>query len=117
MERDGCVDKGRLVTGLVLVTVGAVFLLDRLWLIDAREAFRLWPLWLIGFGVLRVLLPARGRGRLAGFWPILIGGVFLLDITDVTSVQDSWPIFIVGAGLLMVLRAAGADRRPAEPRS
>lgn len=117
MERDGGVDKGRLVTGLVLVALGAVFLLDRLWLIDARAAFRLWPLWLIGFGVLRVLLPPRGRGRLAGFWPILVGGVFLLDILDVMAIQDSWPLFIAGAGLVMVLRAAGADRRPAEPRS
>jgi hypothetical protein len=111
------VDTGKLVAGLVLLTVGGIFLADRLYWIDARELFRLWPVWLIGFGVLRVLFPSRGRGRLGGFWPILIGGVFLLDTMRVLDLRDSWPLFIVGAGLFMVLRSASAGRRAVEPRS
>lgn len=117
MEPDGGVDAGKLVTGLVLLTIGGIFLADRFFWVDARELFRLWPLWLIGFGVLRVLFPCRGRGRLGGFWPILIGGVFLLDTLRILELHDSWPLFIVGAGLLMVLRSASAGRRATEPRS
>jgi hypothetical protein len=101
------IDAPKLVTGVLLVTLGAVFLLDRFYLVNAREVLRLWPLWLIAFGVLRVLFPTRGRGRLAGFWPILIGGIFLLDTLNIMELDESWPLFIVGAGLLMVLRAFG----------
>ena len=98
-------DAAKLVTGLLLVTFGLVFLLDRLYWLEAREMLRLWPLWLIAFGVIRVMFPSHHRGRLAGFWPILIGGIFLLDTLDVMALHDSWPLFIVGGGLIMVLRA------------
>lgn len=108
-------DTPKLVSGLLLVTMGTIFLLDRLYWFDASEAFRLWPLWLMAFGVLRVAFPGRSRTRLAGFWPILIGSIFLLDTFDVMSIRESWPLFIVGGGLLMVLRALGfgvCDRHP-----
>lgn len=107
-------DAPKLVMGVLLLTFGLAFLFDRLYWFDAGELFRLWPLWLIAFGVMRVAFPRRGRGRLAGFWPILIGGIFLLDTLDVMGLDDSWPLFIVGAGLLMVARAFGVGAcRPA----
>lgn len=100
-------DTSKLVTGLLLLTFGMLFLVDRFYWFDASQVFRLWPLWLIAFGVLRIAFPCRGRGRLAGFWPVLIGSIFLLDTLDVLHIGESWPLFIVGAGLLMVLRAVG----------
>ena len=103
-------DMPKLVMGLFLVGFGLVFLFDRLFWIDAHDLFRLWPLWLIAFGVVRVAFPARRHGRLAGFWPILIGVIFLLDVLEVMSIHDSWPLFIVGGGLLMMLRAMGFGR-------
>ena len=117
MEPESGVDAGKLVTGLVLLTIGGIFLADRFFWLDSRELFLLCPLWGNGFGVLRVLFQCRGRGRLGGFWPILIGGVFLLDTMRVMDLHDSWPLFIVGAGMLLVLRSASAGRRATEPRS
>lgn len=100
-------DASKLVVGLLLVSFGLAFLFDRLYWFDAFGLVRLWPLWLILFGVVRILFPTRGRGRLAGFWPLLIGGIFLLDTQDLLPLHDSWPLFIVGAGLLLMLRATG----------
>lgn len=105
-------DVPKLVIGLFLVTLGLAFLFDRLYWWDTHEFFRFWPMWLIAFGLLRVAYPRPGRGRLAGFWPILIGSVFLLDTMDVLSIRESWPLFIVGGGLLMILRASGIGCRP-----
>ncbi len=107
-------DKSKLAMGLFLVAFGMVFLFDRLFWINVHEVFRLWPIWLIGFGAIRIAFPARGRSRLSGFWPILIGTIFLFDTLDVMSIHDSWPLFIVGGGLLMVLRATGVGRCCAE---
>jgi hypothetical protein len=112
------VDGGKLAMGVMLVAFGLVFLLDRLFWVDASEAFRLWPLLLIAYGVVRIAFPSqrgcRRGSRLAGFWPLLIGGIFLADELDVLMLHDSWPLFIVGAGILMVLRSTGAGKR-AEP--
>jgi hypothetical protein len=103
-------DMPKLTMGLFLVAIGLTFLFDRLYWWNTHEVFRLWPLWLIGFGVLRVAYPRQGRSRVAGFWPILIGSIFLLDTLDVMPIGDSWPLFIVGGGILMMLRATGVGR-------
>jgi Domain of unknown function (DUF5668) len=114
------VDAGKLAVGVMLLAFGLLFLFDRLFWIDAGEVFRLWPLWLMAFGVIRILFPASrhcGRGsRLGGFWPLLIGSIFLLDTLNVLALHDSWPLFIAGAGLLMVLRAMGGGRGRAQAR-
>ena len=105
------IDTGKLVVGILLVTFGLLFLFDRLFWLDLGDVFRLWPLWLIVFGVARVVFPGGRHGRpasrLAGFWPIVVGGIFLLDTLDVMDLGDSWPLFIVSGGVLMVLRAIG----------
>jgi hypothetical protein len=121
-ERDRRIDVSKLLMGLFLVALGVTFLFERLYWWDAHELFRLWPLWLIGFGLLRVAYPRRRHGRLSGFWPILIGGIFLLDTLDLMHLHNSWPLFIVGGGLLMMLRAAGVggcarNGEPARGRS
>lgn len=106
------IDTGKLIAGLLLVTFGLLFLFDRLFWFDFRDVFRLWPLWLMAFGAAKVVFPGVGRhgrraSRLGGFWPLLIGLIFLMDTLDLMELRDSWPLFIVGIGLLMVLRAAG----------
>jgi hypothetical protein len=108
------VDGGKLAMGVLLVAFGFVFLADRYFWVDAHEAFRLWPLLLIAYGAVKVAFPGGGRcgrgSRLSGFWPLLIGGIFLADMLDVMTLHDSWPLFIVGIGVVMVLRAMGAGR-------
>lgn len=108
------VDSGKLAMGVLFVAFGAIFLLDRFFWIDPRETFRLWPLLLIAYGLVKIIFPGQGRcgrgSRLGGFWPLLIGGVFLADMLDVMALHESWPLFIVGIGIVMVLRAVGVDR-------
>lgn len=116
------IDIGKLLVGLLLVTLGVLFLFDRLFWMDLGEGLRLWPLWLMAFGAIRILFPAMGRHgrratRLAGFWPLLIGGIFLMDTLRVMDLHQSWPLFIVGIGVLMVLRSMGGDGCRREARS
>jgi hypothetical protein len=121
MKEGRGVDTGKLFVGILLVTFGLLFLFDRMFWLDLGDVLRLWPLWLIAFGIARVAFPGRGRhgrpaSRLAGFWPIVIGAIFLMDTLDVMHLGESWPLFIVSVGVLMVLRAMGVGECRTEAR-
>ena len=48
---------GRLFSGVLVVAIGVIFLLNNLDIIEARDIFRLWfwPILLIAFGVIQLL--------------------------------------------------------------
>ena len=94
---------GRVVAGLILVVIGAAFLL--------RNTGFILPHWLFSWPVILILV-----GIYSGFkhnfrnntWIILIviGSFFLTDkfIPELKLAQTFWPVVIIGAGVLMILR-------------
>lgn len=97
--------KGQLMGGLVLLTLGALFLLDRLYLLDVHTS---WPLLLVTVGLGLFLHNPR---TLAGW---IIGGIgiiffvvnFVIDFfpgfeawTDLV-----WPIILIIIGALLLYR-------------
>lgn len=104
-------------TGLLLITIGAIFFLDRQGYGGMRS---LWPLILIVMGLTTMLFPRdrsvrpgvivvgrRGRRdcrqhRFSGIWLIVVGVIFLLHVNGILSIHQSWPLFIVAAGLGIV---------------
>jgi predicted membrane protein len=93
----------QLVLGLIIVTVGVLFTLDNLELLDARDYLRYWPVLLILFGISKMLY-ARGGGRLFGFLVTLGGTLLLLDKMYYIDFSWSafWPIIfiVIGASML-----------------
>jgi hypothetical protein len=101
---------GGIMWGLTLVTIGGVFLAQRLgWL--TINPFKLWPAVFIAMGL--GSLVSGGHGSLLGafsfFW---MGAIFFLHNFDVIGLQDSWPLFIVLAGITTTWKAL-APPRPA----
>ena len=87
--------------GLVMIALGALFLLDRVFWLPA-DAFRTyWPVILILLGVGHFFSPER---RVGIPWLLVVGGIMLLHTTDVLRIHDSWPLFIVAAGLGTIWR-------------
>lgn len=98
-------------TGLMLITIGLIFLADR----QGFGAFgRLWPLILIVAGLSKMLFPSDPtvlragpfgdrrvcrESRFSGIGVVLVGVIFLLHQNDVLRLDQSWPLFIVAAGL------------------
>lgn len=98
-------------TGLMLITIGLIFLADR----NGYGGFgNFWPLILIVMGASKLLFPgdrsiragvvAGRRGcsretRYSGLWLILVGGIFLLHQNHIISIRESWPLFIVAGGV------------------
>ena len=87
--------------GLVMIALGALFLLDRVFWLPA-DAFRTyWPVLLIVFGI-GSLFSRERRNRVP--WLLVVGVIMLLHTTDVLTLHDSWPLFIVAAGLGTIWR-------------
>lgn len=98
---------GRLIFGLILVGLGALWLLDNLDIIPYVIPYYLisWKTFLIGLGVYFII----GRKKPEpGIIMIAIGGVFLLQDLHFFRVRDIWHIFwpvaIIAVGLSLIIR-------------
>jgi hypothetical protein len=83
----------QVVTGVVLIALGLLFLADRMMFTHAFS--RYWPVLLIVWG----LGHAAARRKGGGVWLIGTGVILLLHTLDIFPLNDSWPLFIVIAGL------------------
>jgi hypothetical protein len=102
-------DLSRMLLGLVVVTLGVLFLLDAAGVLDADRAIdRWWPLLLVAAGVLTLAEkpPSTFRGSLL----VGAGAVLLLFTTDVLE-DDAWkyvwPAVLILVGLVIVVRWSG----------
>ncbi len=97
--------KGQLLGGLVLLTLGVIFILDRLYIL---EVYTSWPLILVAVGVGLFLI---NRHTLAG-WIVGGMGVILFVVyfaiaffPGVEAWSDLvWPIILIILGVLLLFR-------------
>ena len=107
---------GPLFPGLLIMTVGIVFLLDNLDLVDSGQVLRFWPVVLIAVGV-KHLSEARDRGTgVSGAVLAGVGGLLLLSSLNVIDVDvwQLWPLFLIVFGFTMLRRARWSARTPVE---
>ena len=105
-----------IVFGLILVALGAVFLLDRLDDVEAHDLWHWWPLLLTAHGLSKIL-GWRSADRVgSGVTEVLFSGWFLVSNEGWWGFSwvNSWPLVFVAIGLGMVVRSAlgpAFDRR------
>ena len=90
-------NRGGLVPGLIMIAVGAAFLLERFDFLSLHEVWSYWPMILVVIGLGNVLMPEGGRRSifllLIGIWlQITVLGLWGLDF------GDSWPLLIIFVG-------------------
>jgi hypothetical protein len=110
--------KGQLIGGLVLLTVGSLFILDRLFIL---EIYISWPLILVAVGVALFLLNPHSLAS----W--IVGGIgvvlFLIYFViayfpEVEAWSDLvWPAILVIIGILLLYRyyQTPSPKPPAQP--
>jgi len=98
---------GRALGGLVLVALGALWLIHRMHLVLFPTWLFTWPMILIAIGT---FVGAR-KGFSGGGWQVLllIGGIFLLPhiywyYTGSSISEYTWPLVVIAFGLYMILR-------------
>ena len=102
--------------GILLITIGVLFMVDRQGYMDFGHSF---PLILVVIGLTKIALPCdnaligvvagRRGGRVyrsdrvgGGIWLVFVGMMLLANMNHWMSFRDSWPLFIVAGGLGMV---------------
>jgi hypothetical protein len=98
---------GSLITGLVLIGVGVVFLLDRFGMVNAEHIWNFWPLFFVVPGFIKLASPGSIGDRIWGGFLILFGTVLILHEFGKFPYGWSylWPLFLVVAGGLLMLQA------------
>ncbi len=109
-------DRSGVGTGVVLITVGLLFMADR----QGYASFsRLWPMILIVLGAVTLLFPKsscdvgvvagrrgsarRERSRVSGgLWMLFVGVLLLANQNHWMAFSQSWPLFIVAGGLALI---------------
>lgn len=121
MTDDRATQHGRIMFGIAIIAAGVLMLVDRLELANVRVTSRLWPMFPLALGLLRLIdPPALCDGRLgtrrSGAWLVFIGCWGLMNEFHLMGFeyQNSWPLLVVFAGVNIVWRSieAPAARAP-----
>ena len=95
----------RFVPAIVLISVGAIFLLNNLHIVAVHQIVLYWPTILIAVGVMQLIDSAFPAGRAAGGVLAGAGAILLarnLGYLDI-AFHDLWPLILIGVGVLMLL--------------
>jgi hypothetical protein len=100
---------GRPLFGLVLVTLGTLWTLDNLGLLEAEPLLDWWPVLLVLLGLTRIAGLGGRRSPVGGTILTLLGVLLLAATTDVVdlSFADLWPLVLIGIGASILWRAFG----------
>ncbi len=96
---------GRMAAGLIVMTLGLLFLLDNLDVLEIDDLGRWWPLLLVALGVGKL---ADSRGRRGGAVVLIVVGLLFL-VTNLgylpLTIGQLWPVVLVAVGGLLIYRA------------
>lgn len=100
------------VLGIMIIAVGVVFMLDNLYIIDAGEILRYWPVILIVYGAVKGLQSRNSSGQIFGWSVAAIGLLLLLDRMNFIDFRlwDWWPIILIVIGLNFLRGTWGRSR-------
>ena len=104
----------RLVPAMVLIGIGALFLLNNLHIVYFREITAWWPVILIAFGMVKLVDSPHQGGRVGGGVLVVAGGLFLarnLGYLDIRT-RDLWPLVLIGVGVWMLIQRTTPDEPP-----
>lgn len=93
-----------MVPAIVLIGIGALFLLNNLHVVQAREILRYWPAIIIAVGIVKLVDSSDSRGRAGGGVIVGVGAIFMarsLGYVDI-HVGEMWPLILIGIGVVML---------------
>jgi predicted membrane protein len=101
----------RLVLGLIVLSLGALWTLDNLGVVDSGPILKWWPTLLIGLGVAKLFGVGSSRNVAAGTLFMVVGVWLLAGGLGIGWVDLSilWPLILVVIGVNLVIRSYRAQ--------
>jgi predicted membrane protein len=98
---------GRLILGLSLVVLGALWTVDNLGLMDADPILRWWPVVPILIGLMKLTGIGMDKQPAFGIFLTVVGGLFMLGELDYLNVNLGilWPLMFIFIGSRVMMRA------------
>jgi hypothetical protein len=93
---------GTMIPGLILVAIGALFLLDNLHIVHVSAWFAYWPVLVIAVGLVKLVDSTYTGGRIAGGVMMTVGGLFLADNLGFLRIDQMWPLILIAIGVFML---------------
>jgi len=98
---------GRLVPAVILIAIGALFLLSNLRIIPNTNWFDFWPVILIVIGASKLAEASRTGSYTGGAVLVGVGGLFLVSnlglLPNGWSVWDFWPVALIAVGIMLLV--------------
>ena len=93
-----------MIPAIILIGIGALFLLNNLNILHVDNWGQFWPVLLIAFGLVRLVDSQYSGGRVMGGVMIGVGGLLLADTMGYLRLnwEDMWPLILIGVGVLML---------------
>jgi predicted membrane protein len=98
---------GRLIFGLIVITLGVLWTLDNLGLVDSRQVLRWWPLLIVLFGICKQIGFGMSRQPVAGLVLSVVGLLMLFHEFDLIhfGIWQLWPLLMIALGVSLVVRS------------
>lgn len=94
-----------LVTGLILISIGGIFLMDRFEMLDIAQLWHYWPVFIALFGISNMICAEKSSQFIHGCFQLILAGWLYVSIEHVWgwSFRTSWPLLLIGYGISIVL--------------
>jgi hypothetical protein len=95
----------RFIPAVILIGIGALFLLNNLHLVYFHDILRFWPAILIAVGLVKLVDSASNEGRIGGGVLVGVGGIFMLQALGFLTVGilDLWPLILIAVGVWLLV--------------
>ena len=103
----------RLIVGVAVLTIGLLFTLDNLDVVDVGAFWDYWPAIFVVFGAAKLIEAPRTGSWIGGSALVLLGVLWIaynVGVTDLHPV-DLWPVLLIIGGLHLVRRSFSPERR------
>lgn len=98
---------GAMVAGVVIITVGAILLLNQLGVLPHMVTLHFWPMVLIVVGLIKLLSGNDAGDRVFGGCLIATGIILQTNALGITHItwSQAWPAIIIAVGVMLVAHA------------
>jgi cell wall-active antibiotic response 4TMS protein YvqF len=98
---------GRLIFGLIVMTLGVLWTLDNLGIVESDQVIRWWPVVVIAIGASKLVGFATRRHLVWGVTFVIAGFLLLAGQLGLShfGFEDLWPLILIVLGIQLVTRA------------